>query len=195
MITVWLRFSSHMLSTQFQITTQPTSDMHNLLTANELRQLSHIEILLECERPETRLCRLLGHISVYDSATHADEILALEAARREAALLLLPSTRPACRMSTVDSPLQPPSLAQSQAAIRVHSAKDKQTTVHEEELDVDSVDTLLDESDEETSWSEEDYLTMDVIKMGTVTILQRDVWDEVTGNRRNETALKSIEKR
>ena len=184
--------------------------MPKFLAANKLRQLSHMEILREGERPEACLRRLLGHISIYDSVErwrieHADEILASEAAQRDAALLQLRAMQPACPTNSVDSPLKIRTLAQFQAAIRAHLDEDKETTVREEEVfsddeydedvDVDSDDTLYDESDEETSWSEEDDPIMDFIKKGTGTMLQRDVGDEVVIYRSNGTALTSSERR
>jgi hypothetical protein len=166
-----------------------------------------MEILHEGERPEARLRRLLGHISIYDSVErwrteHADEILASEIAQRNATLLPSRAMKPACRISSVDSPLRLHTLAQFQAAIRMHLDEDKETMVPEEEevfsddeckedIDVDPDDTVYDESDEETSWSEKDDPIMDFIEKGMDKMLQRDVGYEVVVYRSYGTALKS----
>ena len=163
--------------------------MHNFLVAEKLHQISHMEILHEGDRPGARLRHLLGHISIYDSVErwrteHTDAILASEAARRDAALLQLRTTKPACSNSSVDSPMKLHTLVQFQAAIRAHLDRDGQTTVHEK--------VFSDEGgEEEASWSDGDDPIMDVIQKGMGTKLRLDVRDEVVLYRSNSTAMKS----
>jgi len=170
--------------------------MSELLTANKIHQISHMEILQEGTRPEPRLRRLLGHISTYDNVEqwrmdNQQQIFLAETARYQKAQIV-PLPKPTCRatVSSSDPQLKLRTLAQFQAAVRSHFEVEKETTVSTEEVlsDSDSEEDedeneLNDDSDNESTWSNETWNDEDpvieLIKEGTRSLLQHDAEDNV----------------
>lgn len=171
-------------------------NMSELLTANKIHQISHMEILQEGTRPEPRLGRLLGHISAYDNVEkwrmdNQQQIFLAETVRYQQARVV-PLPKPTCQatVSPSDNPLKLCTLAQFQAAVRSQFEVEKDTIVSAKEVlaDTDSEEDedeneSDDDSDNESAWSDETWNDEDpiieFIKEGTRSLLQHDAKDNV----------------
>jgi hypothetical protein len=186
----------YLLPIQGTLDPRTPPSMSELLTANKIHQISHMEILQEGTRPEPRLCRLLGHISAYDNVEqwrrdNQQKIFLAETARYQQAQIVR-LAKPTCQAtaSGSESPLKLRTLAQFQAAVRSQVEVDKETTVSTEEVlsDSDSEEDedeteSDDDSDNESTWSDETWYDEDpiieFIKEGTRSLLQHDAKDKM----------------
>jgi hypothetical protein len=167
--------------------------MPQSLAANKLQHISHVEISQEGGRPDPRLWRLLGHMSVFDKVhqwriEHAEQIRVAEIAQNNAAQTVQ-AKRPIyhSNLTSANSIPKLRTLADFQAAIRAHLEADKETTFSIEEIlsdddseDEDDFDEISsEESDCESEWSDEEDPMIEFIEKGTGTLLRRDARDDV----------------
>jgi hypothetical protein len=171
----------------------PRGSMPQMLTATKkVLQKSHMGIVTEGSSSQPRLGRLLGHINAYDNAhrwcsENGDQIARAEQEARDVRDRIEQKNDHFYQQNRHQSnpTLKLQTLPQFQAAIRSHFEAEKQTVATTVEVisdcdfevntaDEDSDETLVNESEEDSDWSDGEDPIIDFIIEGTRILLLHD---------------------
>ena len=171
------------------------SHLPSMLATIKLLQISHMEMIHEAQRTEPRLGRLLGHMRTYDNLEHwrrgnAEQISRAEEQMKYRKVHSTPNSTPVYRNSINQAHpiLKLRTLAEFQAAIRAQTEAETQKTVTTEEVllesdsedDVDSEGTLGDESDDDSTWSDDEEPIIGLIKKDVRSLPRHGLSDDET---------------
>jgi hypothetical protein len=164
-----------------------------MLATIKFLQISHMEMINEAQRTEPRLGRLLGHMRTYDNLEHWRRGNAEQISRAEDQMKYrkpTPNSTPVYQNSINHARpiLKLRTLAEFQAAMRAQTQAETQAPVTTEEVrsesdfegDVDSEEILGDDSDNDSTWSDDEETIINLIKRDVRSLPRHGLSDDET---------------